>query len=131
MRAGVEDRQPAYRRAQRPGDLGVVGATDLGPARKISKIRLLRPVIAAAVIIPFFVDWSATDGMALVVEIAGVAAGLLCGLAASALMGVYRSPTTGKPVSRAGLPYAIFWAPSSAPARPSPTAPCTGSPPRW
>ena len=47
--------------------------------------------------------------MALAVEIAGVAAGLLCGLAASALMGVYRSPTTGKPVSRAGLPYAIFW----------------------
>ena len=42
-------------------------------------------------------------------EIAGVAAGLLCGLAANALMGVYRSPTTGKPVSRAGLPYAIFW----------------------
>ena len=89
--------------------LATVLATDLGPARKISKIRLLRPVIAAAVIIPFFVDWPATHGMALAVEIAGVAAGLLCGLAASALMGVYRSPTTGKPVSRAGLPYAIFW----------------------
>jgi len=27
----------------------------------------------------------------------------------AALMGVYRSPATGKPVSRAGLPYAIFW----------------------
>lgn len=89
--------------------LATVLATDLGPARKISKIRLLRPVIAAAVIIPFFVDWPTTHGMALAVEIAGVAAGLLCGLAANALMGVYRSPTTGKPVSRAGLPYAIFW----------------------
>ncbi|SRR5579875_1438167 len=89
---------------------GVVLATDLGPARKISKIRLLRPVIAAAVIIPFFAGRSASHGMTLAVEIAGVAAGLLCGLAASALMGVYRSPTTGKPVSRAGLPYAIFWA---------------------
>ena len=89
--------------------LATVLATDLGPARKISKIRLLRPVIAAAVIIPFFVDRPATHGMALAVEIAGVAAGLLCGLAASALMGVYRSPTTGKPVSRAGLAYAIFW----------------------
>ena len=89
--------------------LATVLATDLGPARKISKIRLLRPVIAAAVIIPFYVDWPVTHGMALAVEIAGVAAGLLCGLAASALMGVYRSPTTGKPVSRAGLPYAIFW----------------------
>jgi hypothetical protein len=89
--------------------LATVLATDVGPERKISKIRLLRPVIAAAVIIPFFVDWPASHGMALAVEIAGVAAGLLAGLAASALMGVYRSPTTGKPVSRAGLPYAIFW----------------------
>ena len=89
--------------------LATVLATDLGPARKISKIRLLRPVIAAAVIIPFFVNWPATRGMALAVEIAGVAAGLLCGLAASALMGVYQNPTTGKPASRAGLPYAILW----------------------
>ena len=89
--------------------LATVLATDLGPARKISKIRLLRPVIAAAVIIPFFVNSPATHGMALAVEIAGVAAGLLGGLAANALMSVYRSPTTGKPVSRAGLPYAIFW----------------------
>jgi hypothetical protein len=32
-----------------------------------------------------------------------------CGLAAAALMRVYRSPATGKPVSRAGSPYAIFW----------------------
>ena len=36
-------------------------------------------------------------------------AGLLCGLAATALMGVYRSPKTGKPVSSAGAWYAIFW----------------------
>jgi len=89
--------------------LATVLATDLGPARKISKMRLLRPVIAAAVIIPFFVAQPASHGMALVVEIAGVAAGLLGGLAVSALMGVYRSPATGQPVSRAGLPYAIVW----------------------
>src|SRR5215468_1829045 len=87
----------------------IVLAIDLGPARKISKMRLLRPVIAAAVIIPFFVARPASHGMALAVEIAGVAAGLLGGLAVSALMGVYRSPATGKPVSRAGLPYAIVW----------------------
>ena len=45
----------------------------------------------------------------MVVEITGAAAGLLCGLAAAALMGVYRSPKTGQPASRAGAPYAIFW----------------------
>ena len=66
-------------------------------------------MIAAPVIIPFFVARPATHGMALAVEIAGITAGLLGGLAANALIGVYRSPTTGKPVSRAGLPYAIFW----------------------
>jgi hypothetical protein len=43
------------------------------------------------------------------VELAGIVAGILGGLAAAALMGVYRSPGTGKPVSRAGWPYAILW----------------------
>jgi hypothetical protein len=89
--------------------LATVLATDLGPARKIGPLRLLRPVIAAAVIIPLFVDRPVTNGTGLVVEVAGILAGLLGGLAAAALMGVYRSPDTGKPVSRAGWPYAIFW----------------------
>jgi hypothetical protein len=89
--------------------LATVLASDLGPARKIGPMRLLRPVIAAAVIIPLFVDRPVTHGTGLVVEVAGVLAGLLGGLAAAALMGVYRSPDTGMPVSRAGWPYAIFW----------------------
>ena len=89
--------------------LATVLASDLGPARKIGRMRLLRPVIAAAVIIPIFMDHPATNGSGLAVEIAGVAAGVLGGLAAAALMRVYRSPETGQPVSRAGWPYAIFW----------------------
>jgi len=89
--------------------LATVLATDLGPARKIGPMRLLRPVIAAAVIVPLFVARPVTHGTGLVVEVAGVLAGLLGGLAATALMGVYRSPETGRPVTRAGWPYAIFW----------------------
>ena len=89
--------------------LATVLATDLGPARKIGPMRLLRPVLAAAIIIPLFVDQPVTHGTGLAVEIAGVVAGLLGGLAALALMGVYRSPQTGKPVTRAGAPYAILW----------------------
>ena len=89
--------------------LATVLATDLGPARKIGPMRLLRPVIAAAIIIPLFIYKPVTSGTGLVVEIAGVIAGLLGGLAAVALMGVYRSPQTGKPVSSAGAPYAILW----------------------
>jgi hypothetical protein len=89
--------------------LAAVLASDLGPARKISRMRVLRPVITAAVIIPLFVDKPVTHGTGLIVEIAGIAAGLLGGLAAIALMGVYRSPETGRPVSRAGTPYATLW----------------------
>jgi hypothetical protein len=90
--------------------LATVLATDLGPARKIGPSRLLRPVIAAAVIIPFFLRSPETRGNGLAVEVAGVAAGLLGGLIAAALMRVYRSPATGRPASQAGWPYAAFWA---------------------
>ena len=83
--------------------LATVLATDLGPARKIGPLRLLRPVIAAAVIVPLFVSRPVTHGAGLAVELAGIVAGLLGGLAAAALMGVYRSPENGRPVSRAGL----------------------------
>jgi hypothetical protein len=89
--------------------LATVLATDLGPARKIGPARLLRPVIAAAVIIPLFVDRPVTHGTGLVVELAGIVAGVLVGLAAAAMMGVYRHPQTGQPVSRAGVPYATLW----------------------
>ena len=83
--------------------LATVLASDVGPARKIGRMRLLRPVIAAAVIIPIFMDHPATHGNGLAVEIAGIAAGVLGGLGAAALMRVYRSPATGKPVSSAGV----------------------------
>jgi hypothetical protein len=89
--------------------LATVLATDVGPARKIGAARLIRPVIAAAVIIPLFVDKPVTHGTGLMVEIAGAVAGVLGGLAAMAFMGVYRTPKTGRPVSRAGWAYAVFW----------------------
>jgi hypothetical protein len=89
--------------------LATVLATDLGRARKIGPMRILRPLVAAAVIIPLFVSRPATHGSGLAVEIAGIAAGLIGGLAAVALMGVRRNPDTGAPVSQAGAPYAVFW----------------------
>jgi hypothetical protein len=82
---------------------------DLGPHRKIGKIRILRPLITIALVIPLFLDRPVTHGSGLLVELAGLAAGLLCGLVATTLMRVYRSPKTGKPVSAAGFPYAIVW----------------------
>ena len=82
---------------------------DLGPHRKIGKIRILRPLITVALVVPLFLDRPVTHGNGLLVELAGIAAGLLCGLVVTTLMRVYRSPKTGKPVSAAGFPYAIVW----------------------
>ncbi len=47
--------------------------------------------------------------MGLAVEVAGIAAGVLGGLAAAALMRVHRNPATGVPASSAGRGYAAFW----------------------
>jgi len=82
---------------------------DLGPHRKISLFRILRAPLVVAAVIPLFLSRPVTHGNGLLVELAGVAAGLLGGLVVTTLMRVYRSPKTGKPVSAAGLPYALGW----------------------
>ena len=89
--------------------LAAVLHSDLGRARKIGPMRILRPLLIAGAIIPLFIDSPVTHGTGLSLELIGVAAGLLGGLAALALMRVHRSPSTGKPVSRAGGPYALLW----------------------
>jgi hypothetical protein len=89
--------------------LAAVLEADLGPARKIGRFRILRPVLTSAAVIPLFAVRPQTHGTGLVIELAAIVAGLLGGLAATSLMGVYRSPKTGKPVSRAGVPYAALW----------------------
>jgi hypothetical protein len=83
--------------------------SDLGTHRKIGPVRLLTPAVVAGAIIPLFIDPVVTHGAGLAVELAGVAAGMLGGLAAIALTRVYRSPRTGKPVSRATWLYALLW----------------------
>lgn len=89
--------------------LAAVLHSDLGSHRKIGPMRILRPALIAAGIIPLFISPVVTHGSGLAVELAGAAAGLLGGLAAIALTGVYRSPKTGKPVSSAGWGYALLW----------------------
>ena len=81
--------------------LAAVLEADLGRHRKITRFRLLRPVLIAAAIVPLFLEKVTTHGGGLTVELAGVAAGLILGLAAVGLMRVYRSGKTGKPVSSA------------------------------
>lgn len=82
---------------------------DIGPHRKVGWFRLARPLLLAAGIVPLYLTALATRGTALTLEITGAVAGLLLGLLTTSLMGIYRSPRTGRPVSRAGLGYAAIW----------------------
>lgn len=88
--------------------LGSVLGTDLG-RRKVSRGRLLRPAIVAAVIVPMYVKNPAASGDGLVLELAGTALGLLLGLAAAALLKVRRDAASGEVYTHAGAPYAALW----------------------
>ncbi|BBA98060.1 hypothetical protein RVR_4103 [Actinacidiphila reveromycinica] len=82
---------------------------DLGPHRKIGAFRILRPLLMSAAIVPLFVESPATHGYGLGLEVLGVVLGAACGLGAASLTHVYRSPRTGRPVSRNGAGYAALW----------------------
>jgi membrane protease YdiL (CAAX protease family) len=90
--------------------LAAVLEADLGSHRKITRFRILRPMLLAVAIVPLFIEKVATHGGGLTIELAGVAAGLAGGVLALLLLRVYRSEKTGKPVSAAGGGYALLWA---------------------
>ena len=58
---------------------------DLGRARKVSRLRLLRPLLMSASIVPMFLEAIATHGTGLALEIGGGVAGALLGVTAAGL----------------------------------------------
>ena len=89
--------------------LAAVLEADLGSHRKITRFRIVRPILLTVAIVPLFLKPVATHGVGLTVELAGVAAGLSAGFFALVLMRVYRNGKTGRPVSAAGAAYALLW----------------------
>jgi hypothetical protein len=95
--------------------LGVVLEADLG-RRKIGRFRVLRPLLAAILICPLFLDSVPTNSRSVILQAVGIGVGVLLGLAAHLLMSVGYGPVKGRTgmrgraVSRAGFGYAAFWA---------------------
>jgi len=94
--------------------LGVVLEADLG-RRKIGRFRVARPLLTALAICPLFLDSVPTGSHDVALQAAGIAAGVLLGLAAHLFISVGYGPvksragTRDRAFSRAGLGYAAFW----------------------
>ena len=83
-------------------------ATQLGTRHPDGK-RLLLPVAITAAIGIKYLKALPTGAAPYLLEFAGLAAGLLFGLAAVALIKVRRDPGDGRLVTIAGWPYAAIW----------------------
>lgn len=82
--------------------------------RRLTPMRIARPIVLTAVVVPFVLPGFDLHGRGLVLESAGIVAGVLFGAAAGALMKVEYDAGSGTTMTVAGLPYFLIWAAVSA-----------------
>jgi hypothetical protein len=87
--------------------LGAVLEADLG-RRKITRRRLLRPLIILAIVMLVYVRGLGSGVDSLLLELAFAGAGVALGFAAGSIFRLFRSGD-GAAYSRAGLAYAALW----------------------
>lgn len=82
--------------------------SDVG-RRKVGAFRVLRPLVTAVAIVPFFFKGMDSSGKGLELELAATALGLILGLAATAPMRFEYDAATSRVYSRAGFAFVIAW----------------------
>ncbi|MFJ5553062.1 hypothetical protein [Streptomyces sp. NPDC093225] len=87
--------------------LVIILSTDLG-TRRITRMRLLRSIIAVAIVVVLFVRSLPLGGNDPWLQLAGVGAGVACGLIAATLLPAHRG-SDGDVYTRGGVAYAIVW----------------------
>ncbi|WP_431044266.1 hypothetical protein ACQUSR_21750 [Streptomyces sp. P1-3] len=85
----------------------IILATDIG-RRRITTMRMVRSVIAVAVVIAIFVHSLPTQGNDLSLQLVGVGVGVICGLIAGTLLPAYRHES-GEIYTIGGIGYALVW----------------------
>ncbi|MFI9273472.1 hypothetical protein ACIGXM_22550 [Kitasatospora sp. NPDC052896] len=85
----------------------VILGGDLG-RRKVNTMRLVRPLVAVAVVMVLFFHSPQLSGNDLSLQLVGIGLGTIFGLAAGAMLPAERDPS-GQVYTRAGVLYALFW----------------------
>ncbi|MET9697766.1 hypothetical protein ABZY31_12650 [Streptomyces sp. NPDC006529] len=87
--------------------LVIILSTDLG-TRKVTNMRLLRSIIAVAIVIALFVHTLPLGGNDPWLQLAGIGAGVVFGLIAAVLLPAHRG-SDGEIYTKGGITYAIVW----------------------
>ncbi|MFE1755090.1 hypothetical protein [Streptomyces anandii] len=87
--------------------LTIILAADLG-RRKVTNMRMLRSILAVAIVIALFVHSLPTAGNDVSLQLVGIGAGAICGLIAGALLPAHRDDS-GQIYTTGGVGYAVLW----------------------